>query len=342
MIAAAEAKGAPNCATGAELILVQAGLSHVTDLGRNAAHLGFSNHGALDEHAARVANCLVGNGDNAPLIENAYLRLQIEVTHDTVVAVTGAATELRIGDRPAAAWAPHHAAAGESVTVDVAEFGVRTYVAFLGGVSVPAVLGSVAPDPVLAVGGALADGDRLQLYAAVRANGHPFGIPVLRVHGPLCLRSPGPLMVPITEGPDVADFTGGVNGLLRNTFRISQQSDAVGLRMSGPAPTSDVAGEVQSVAVPIGAVEVPGPDELIVLHRGRGVTAGYRVPAVVTRHGLDLLAQAAPGRDVRFIKITERHAIENYRRARSSVQALAVRARRIIGAQFAVDTDIRG
>ena len=54
----------------------------------------------------------------------------------------------------------------------------------------------------------------------------------------------------------------------------------------------------------LGAIEVPSTSDLLLLHRGRGVTAGYPVLAVVTGAGLDTVAQLRPGDVVRFRRST--------------------------------------
>ena len=77
--------------------------------------------------------------------------------------------------------------------------------------------------------------------------------------------------------------------------------------------------------MPIGAVEVPSGDELLVLHRGRGVTAGYPVLAVVTATSLSRLGQARPGQQVRFRRTTIADAVRNYREQQSSIDRLRSR-----------------
>jgi allophanate hydrolase subunit 2 len=86
-------------------------------------------------------------------------------------------------------------------------------------------------------------------------------------------------------------------------------------------------GEMLSRGVPIGAVEVPAGDELLVLHRGRGVTAGYPVLAVVTATGLSALGQVRPGQTIRFRHRTRDQAVTAHRSQRNAVDALRTRVR---------------
>jgi allophanate hydrolase subunit 2 len=95
--------------------------------------------------------------------------------------------------------------------------------------------------------------------------------------------------------------------------------------MHGDVPRRVATGEVLSRGVPVGAVEVPAGDELLVLHRGRGVTAGYPVLAVVTSTGLSALGQTRPGQSVRFRRRTVTEAVAAYRSQRADIDALRAR-----------------
>lgn len=103
----------------------------------------------------------------------------------------------------------------------------------------------------------------------------------------------------------------------------------VGLRLDTPEgaepPRRTSSDEILSRGVPIGAVEVPAGRELLVLHRGRGVTAGYPVLAVVTAVSLSRLGQARPGDRVRFRPVSLEDAVEAHREQQRTISALADR-----------------
>jgi allophanate hydrolase subunit 2 len=96
---------------------------------------------------------------------------------------------------------------------------------------------------------------------------------------------------------------------------VSPRSNHIGLRLGGALPERQLTSEVLSRGVPVGAIEVPSREELLVLHRGRGVTAGYPVLAVVTSRSLDALAQARPGHTITFRKTTVAEATAAHRTA---------------------------
>ena len=65
-------------------------MSTVQDLGRfGCARFGVAASGALDGFAVRVGNLLVGNAENAAVVETTLMGLRIKAVRDAVVAVTG-------------------------------------------------------------------------------------------------------------------------------------------------------------------------------------------------------------------------------------------------------------
>lgn len=72
--------------------IINPGLSTtVQDLGRPGYyHIGIPISGAMDRLSARVANLLVGNPEDAAVLEAVFMGPEIEFARDATVAVTGA------------------------------------------------------------------------------------------------------------------------------------------------------------------------------------------------------------------------------------------------------------
>lgn len=319
------------------LTVHRAGLTTVQDLGRlGRSRYGLPVNGALDQYSARVANVLTGNDEGAPLLEITALDFACTPSTDILVALTGAPADLTVGGIPRPRWEPVLVPAGETIRISGIRLGVRAYLAVHGSVESPFLLGSCAPDTILGFGRSLRDGDELALRAQLPPIDHPvFGIPLFRLHAAVP-RFGASWTVDVTDGPDRAEFGDSADRLLRSEFTVTPQSNHIGLRMRGGKP-GDVprrvaTGEVLSRGVPVGAVEVPAGDELLVLHRGRGVTAGYPVLAVVTSTGLSALGQARPGQAVRFRRRTVAEAVAAYRLQRAGIDALRARVRTVFDA----------
>ncbi|SNT09629.1 biotin-dependent carboxyltransferase family protein [Rhodococcoides kyotonense] len=316
------------------LIVDKPGISTVTDLGRRrASRVGQMTGGASDQYSAEIANALVASEPNAPLLEITALDFAVTPSTDVVVAVTGAPAEVRVGGVPAPQWEPVVVNAGATLSITGIHHGLRVYVAVHGVVRADTLLGSCAADSVLGFGRVLAAGDTIEIDVDSPPIRHPhFDIPVFRLGAPRP-RFGDDWVVPVTDGPDIADFGETAHRLFDTEFRVGDASNHIGLRLAPPEdqdlPRRTATSEMLSRGVPIGAVEVPAGNELLVLHRGRGVTAGYPVLAVVTTIGLSLLGQARPGQKVRFSRTDISSAVTAHRRRQLDIEALRSRVQTV-------------
>jgi allophanate hydrolase subunit 2 len=193
------------------------------------------------------------------------------------------------------------------------------------------LLGSCAPDTVVGFGLKLSEGTVLGARKTVPPIRQPyFDLPLFR----LGLSRPGTSdspVIDVTDGPDVAEFGDTADLLFNTSYTVSGRSNHIGLRLGGTLPERQSTAEVLSRGVPVGAIEVPSREELLVLHRGRGVTAGYPVLAVVTSRSLDVLAQARPGDTIRFRKVTVAEATAGHRAAMRELEALRTSVNTVFG-----------
>ncbi|SDS73432.1 biotin-dependent carboxylase uncharacterized domain-containing protein [Pseudarthrobacter equi] len=312
------------------LVILQPGHSVVTDLGRTKGPgFGLPVNGALDQFSAKAANILAGNTDNEPLLELTALDFRMRATTDLLIAVTGAPLDLTVGGRDCPQWEPVSVRAGETVAVRGIRTGLRAYIAVHGSFTVPTLLGSCAPDTVVGFGLKLIEGTELATQKTTAPITQPhYGLPLFR----LGLTKPDFTTHPVidvTDGPDVAEFGDTADLLFISQYTVSPRSNHIGLRLGGALPERQLTSEVLSRGVPVGAIEVPSREELLVLHRGRGVTAGYPVLAVVASRSLDALAQARPGHTITFRKTTVADATATHRaacleldRLRSTIQTV--------------------
>ncbi|MFE2211102.1 biotin-dependent carboxyltransferase family protein [Streptomyces canus] len=305
------------------------GHTTVQDLGRvGRSRHGLPANGALDQHSARVANILCGNDEGAPVLELTALDFACTPSGDILVAVTGAPADLTVDTAARPQWEPFVVRAGETLRVTGIRQGLRVYLAVLGSLETEHLQGSCAPDTILGFGPPLRAGDELTLRASCPPLDHPYSrIPLFRLAAPVATFPVTTWTIDVTDGPDRAEFGDTASHLLDAPFTVSPQSNHIGLRLRGEGrlPRRTAQGEVLSRGVPIGAVEVPAGDELLVLHRGRGVTAGYPVLAVVTATGLSALGQVRPGQTLRFRYRTLDEAVTAYRAQRTAVNALRTR-----------------
>lgn len=272
------------------------------DLGRTGTErLGVPRGGAADQGSARVANILVGNTQGAPLFESLGGAIVFTASTDVLISVTGSVQSVSIGGCVVGSGQPLTVPAGAAVRIEAAESAARTYLAFSGALRVPRFLGSAAPDLRMGFGQAVLAGAGVELHSAVTRMDQPYpGQTLFRLPVP---KLPSPAdggVVRIVDGAETDDILGIRELLAESVYTVTSRSDHVGIRLDGPVRHPSHREEILSHGVPIGAIEIPHSDELIVLGRYRTLTAGYPIVGFVTRRSQDLIGQVRPGQELRF------------------------------------------
>ncbi|AZQ33364.1 biotin-dependent carboxyltransferase [Streptomyces cyaneochromogenes] len=282
--------------------VVRAGaLTTVQDLGRAGhAHLGVPRSGALDGPAAALVNRLVGNAPEAAVLETTLGGCAVRPRSTVTVAVGGAPCRVTVNGRPVAWGAPVRVPAGALLDVGAADSGVRSYVAFSGGIAVEPVLGSRSTDllsglgpPPLTDGAVLPLGRPTRLHARVDVAPQP--------------APPAELVLRVTLGPRDDWFTpAAVRAFTTRAYSVSAASNRIGLRTEGPALERALTSELPSEGVVLGAVQVPPDGRPVVFLADHPTTGGYPVIAVVRAADLPAAAQAVPGTPIRFVAVRHR------------------------------------
>lgn len=279
------------------LTVVDAGpLTTVQDQGRRGfAHLGVPRSGALDAAAARYANRLVGNPEDAAVLETTLGGVVVRVDGPTAVAVTGAAAPVVVDGRPRPFAEPVRLRGGQTLTVGRASSGLRSYVAFSGGVDADPVLGSRSTDTLSGLGPApLTAGARLGL-------GKPAGDPHA-VDVPVVLRHPESVRLRLLPGPRLDWFAeDALARLVAESYTVSAHSNRVGVRLEGDPLHRGRRSELPSEGMVLGAVQVPASGQPVVFLNDHPTTGGYPVVGVVAPGDLAACAQLRPGHTVRFV-----------------------------------------
>ena len=128
----------------------------------------------------------------------------------------------------------------------------------------------------------------------------------------------------VVLGPQHEAFTDeGKFTLLNSVYTVAPQSDRVGYRLMGPVIEHSGSSDIVSDGAPMGAVQVPGDGQPIVLMADRGVTGGYPKIATVISADLPLVAQARPDDSVRFRAVTVEEAEQIRWEQEATLHALA-------------------
>ncbi|MDQ6839591.1 MAG: urea amidolyase family protein, partial [Actinomycetota bacterium] len=274
-------------------------LTTVQDRGRSGhAGDGVPPSGAADAPSAALANRLVGNSEDAAVLETTMsgptLRLGGPMGSRRTVVVTGAVATVTVDGVGRAVNAPFDLRSGQALEIGAASAGLRTYVAVSGGLEVPTVLGSRSADVLSGLGPpALRAGDVVAL--GVDCGRRP-GVDV----APVALAAP-PVTLQVAPGPR-ADWLSadGHHLLVSATWTVAPSSNRVGVRLNGPSLGRARQEELAPEGLVTGAIQLTPSDELVVFLRDHPVTGGYPVVAVVDDGDLGVVAQLRPGDEVKL------------------------------------------
>lgn len=293
-------------------------LTLVQDTGRwGYQRFGVVVGGAVDAFSARVANLLVGNPDDAAVIEMALMGPEFKAEADLLVALCGAGFELKVGGVAVPKDRPVAVAAGETLALVPGPTGARAWLAVAGGIDVPVVLGSRSTYVRGRFGGLegrpLVAGDRLRagepagwampVWRQLRAGRTIF--PPWSVRPETLGRVSGGVAVRAVRGPEWDLFTAeSRRTFFGATYTVTKDVDRMGMRLNGPAVELANTREEISSAVNVGVIQVPNSGQPIVLLVGRQTVGGYPRLGAVATVDLGKLAQMKPGDAVRFEEIT--------------------------------------
>ncbi len=302
----------------------QAGmLTTVQDLGRwGFGRFGMPVAGVMDEYAARVANILLGNKENTPVLEITLMGPTLTFDAETAFVVSGGDLQPHLNNAPITLWTVYQAQAGDTLSFAGLKNGCRTYLAVTGGFQVETVMGSASTYLRGKLGGydgrALKAGDVL---LTDQAESHKIF--------PGCSLPSNALphqneeTIRVILGPQDDAFTGqGIDVFLSEPYTVTNEADRMGYRLDGPKIEHKSGADIISDGIAPGAIQVPAHGTPIIMLADRQTTGGYTKIANVISVDLSTVAQKKPGEIIRFKQISIREAQQLYREREQQLEHL--------------------
>ncbi|AOK42677.1 biotin-dependent carboxyltransferase family protein [Burkholderia vietnamiensis] len=306
----------------------------VQDMGRQGCyHVGIPPSGSLDQYASRAANLLVGNPEEAAVLECTLLGPELLFHMDALIAVTGAEMTPKIDGIAQSCDVALRIRAGSVLSFQYVKAGARAYLAVAGGIDVPVVLGSRSTYTLGAIGGLagrrLQKGDRL---------------PVGAVHGaPREGRElPASMRRPLDSHVALRVLTGLYHHRLTDAsaqtffddeWTVAPEADRIGYRYKNGRPLQFRPREqpfgagadpsnIVDACYPVGSIQVPAGLEPIILHRDAVSGGGYATIGTVISADMDLIGQMQPNHRARFVPVTMADALAARRAYRQRLALL--------------------
>ncbi len=277
-------------------------LTSVQDLGRlGYRRSGINPGGVMDRTAARLINILLGNKENAAVIEMHFPAAQIVFEHDTVFVLGGADLLPELEGLAIENWRPFAAKAGEVLKFRGKSMGERTYLAVAGGFTVDDWLGSSSTNLTAKIGGH--QGRMLETGDRIRCGSTASALPISSVKTSLSLipnysRFP---TVRVIAGNEFEKLTKESRELLFSAdFVVSKTSNRMGFRLKGEPLRLDEPLEMISSAVDFGTIQLLPDGQIVVLMADHQTAGGYPRIAHVISPDLPLIAQLGANDEVAF------------------------------------------
>jgi biotin-dependent carboxylase-like uncharacterized protein len=293
----------------------------VQDSGRVGYYsVGIPISGALDQYAFRAANLLVGNDENAAVLECTMLGPELEFRQDAIVAITGAEMPPKVDGQPVPMYESFAVARGARLSFGYLKGGARCYLAVAGGIDVPVVLGSRSTYGLGAFGGfggrKLAAGDLLPVGQAPGDSCAGRALPA-EFHS----RFSKEVSVRVVAGlyfHRLSEESG--RNFFDDLWSVAPEADRIGYRFrhgralkfrdrKQPFGAGSDPSNIVDAGYPIGSIQVPGGLEPIILHRDAVSGGGYAMIGTVISADMDVVAQLQPNDKAKFVSVDMAQAL---------------------------------
>lgn len=284
-------------------------LTTVQDLGRTGYQSqGFSVAGVMDVRSFKIANLLLDNPENEPVLEFTLIGPVLQFTSPTIIAITGGDFKPTINDQPAPMYTAIYMNRGDVLKFGSAVTGSRGYIAFSSYLSIPTVMGSRCTNMKSRIGGF--KGRKLQAddYIGFRIKRRYLPFFLSRTLKPEDFGSQQETLR-VVMGPQDEKFTKeGIKTFLESEYTVTSEFDRMGCRLEGPFIASKNGSDIISDGICFGSVQVPAHGKPIILLSDRQTTGGYAKIATVASVDIPKLVQRKTDHKIRFEKISVEEA----------------------------------
>ena len=289
-----------------EIEVLKAGLfSSIQDSGRSGLRsFGVPSSGAMDEWSAAIANALLGNDQNEPVIEMTLLGASFRFHADAEIALTGADMQPKLNDAPIEMHKSLEVKKGDVLDFGSARKGCRTYLGVLGRWKVPKIMGSASVYQVGGFGKALQKGDHISIENEERSGR---AAKLTSAKGKIYL--PSSLKLRFISGPEWNDLDAAQQADFQQwSYEVQSNSDRMGIRLRSDKALNIEREPMLSSPTATGCIQLTNSGHPVVLMRDGQTTGGYPRLGTVIRMDLNRLAQLKPGDRASFARISYEEA----------------------------------
>jgi len=284
--------------------IIRAGINTTfQDKGRdNLYHIGIPFSGAMDNRNYLIANRLVGNKLDSPIIEFAYQGPLLKYNGDKInITVTGEVIfKLRKKDNEinGNCYQSYQLENGDEIDILSTNKSVYGYLAVAGQFDLKLQWGSCSVNTKALIGSnqgkKLKNGQKINI-SSINQNQEKKKIHYLNSKIE---------KIRVIKGTNYDYFSNeGKKNFLEKEFIVSKLSDRMGMRLEGPKIENIVNTNIKSEGLLKGVIQVPADGNPIIMLSDHGTIGGYPKIGVVASVDYDRLVQISPGSKVKFKEI---------------------------------------
>ncbi|WP_299335690.1 biotin-dependent carboxyltransferase family protein [uncultured Psychroserpens sp.] len=266
----------------------------IQDLGRigyQAYGVPFS--GAMDFYSASLANRILGNDNNAAVIESVMFGPKLRFSIATEICITGAYMNPMLNSEVVKHNVPISVEKGDVLQFGKLEYGFRVYVAVLGGFMTEEKMNSRSMYSAITSKLKLSKGDTLECLSKTSINHKPLSsVKINKKHF-------SHNEFEVFKGPEFNQLSKQQQDLLfDNTLTISKDSNRMAYQFEDRI-THELGGIITSLVLP-GTVQLTPSGQLLILMRDCQTTGGYPRILQLTESSINRLSQQIFGKKIRF------------------------------------------
>jgi len=284
--------------------IIRAGVNTTfQDKGRNNLyHIGIPFSGAMDNRNYLLANKLVGNKLDLPVIEFAYQGPLLKFYGDKInIVITGDVVfKIKQNDKEidGNCYETYELKDKDEINILSTNKSVYGYLAISGKFDLKLQWGSCSINTKANIGSN--NGKKLVNEQKINISGINENINKKKIN----YQNSKIENIRVMKGTNFDYFSDeGKKDFLEKEFTVSKLSDRMGMRLEGPEIENIVNTNIKSEGLLKGVIQVPADGNPIIMLSDHGTIGGYPKIAVVASVDYDRLVQISPGSKIKFKEI---------------------------------------
>jgi biotin-dependent carboxylase-like uncharacterized protein len=284
--------------------IIRAGINTTfQDNGRKKLfHIGIPLSGAMDQRNFRLANSIVGNKVNNPVIEFAYQgpliryrgdKINFVITGDVIFKITKGKKEIQ-GN----CYESYSIEDGDEIDIISTNKSVYGYLAINGEFNIKLQWGSCSTNTKAIIGSN--NGEKFkdrQKFEIKKINLNQIGKKIDYINTKI-------EKIRVIKGTNFNYFSDQSKKIFfEKEFTVSKLTDRMGMRLEGPKIENVVNTNIKSEGLIKGVIQVPADGNPIIMLSDHGTIGGYPKIGVVISADYDKLVQLSPGSKIKFQEI---------------------------------------